>query len=104
MQKSLPQGRITRKVYLIGALLLAATAIGWQKEPIPPAVDDPAHPNAPMWCQREDDGHFMANCECHMECEKGEAVPPEITDEEGVSLCRSYCRKGACKCSKKCDS
>ena len=82
----------------IACIAVGLTLTAWQISREIPPTDDPSHPGQPAWCQNYTDPNtgFKHNCmECRRKCEPGE---PED------NKCKTYCRKGACKCNHGCDT
>jgi hypothetical protein len=54
------------------------------------------HAGQPQWCQAHDENGHKKNCGiCDMKCERGQEAEEKPT-------CKTYCRKGACRCSISC--
>ena len=56
--------------------------------------DNPQHDGQPQFCQARDENGFKKNCGvCDMTCPK----PGE--EQQELPKCKTYCRKGQCKCA-----
>lgn len=85
------------KRILILTATIALAIVAWQSRDIP-ETDDPTHPGQPHWCQNYNDPNtgYRSNCtECRRTCKPGESED---------NRCKTYCRKGQCRCNHGCDS